>query len=158
MWNFPTALAALTVLNTFMWWLLILPGIVVVMTAMYMLIGYIAGLRGGIGLAEIGGISADRWEFRAFGAMSTMAIGLALAIVLAGHPWPQRAARIIATSVLVATQFSYNHTCAVSSEDRLVARLQDRKEMKVSMVSIADVRFWRDIRFTTGTCDQAIEP
>ena len=58
----------------------------------------------------------------------------------AAHPWGQRAARIIAAYVLVATQFSYDHTCAVSRKDRWVARLQDRKEMKASVISLAHMR------------------
>jgi hypothetical protein len=40
--------------------------------------------------------------------------------------------------VLVATEYSYDRTCAVSSEQRLVARLKDFKEWKASMVSIVE--------------------
>jgi hypothetical protein len=156
--NFPTALTALAVLNTLVMWVAVLPSVMFVMAVVYAGMAYIAGLWGEIGLAEIGGISAGRWGFRAFGATCFMMMGLALALALALHPWSQRAGRVIASTVLVATEFSYDRTCAVSSKDRLVALLKYRREMTTSLVSIAEGGPWRETRFTTGTCDQVIEP
>jgi hypothetical protein len=156
--NFPTALAALTALLALPAWLVVIPFAALVMFVVYAAIAYLAGLGREVGFTHLRGLSPGGWAFRVFGAVSlificSMAYGLP-----AEHPAVQRVARIIAASVLVATQFSYDQTCAVSSKERWVARLQDRKEMKASMVSIADVRSLFDIRFTTGTCDQAIDP
>jgi hypothetical protein len=109
-------------------------------------------------MAEIGGISSDRWGFRAFGAFCFTIIGLALALAITLHPWGHRAGRVIDTTILVATEFSYDRTCAVSNENRLVALLKYRREMTTSLVSIAEGRPFRDTRITTGTCDQAMEP
>jgi len=61
--------------------------------------------------------------------------------------------RGVAAYTLVATEFSYDQTCAVSSEERWVAPLKDRKEMKTSRVIIADIRSWGDISFSMGTCE-----
>jgi len=79
-------------------------------------------------------------------------------LLLIGLPPVNRAVHVAATTVLVWTQFSYDRTCAVSSKHRRVAYLKDRKEMTASMVSIADIRSWPDISFTTGTCHDAIQP
>ena len=155
--NFPAALAALTILNTLFWWMLILPFIMLVMTAVYMGVAYIAGLRGAIGTAEIGGISGERWGFRGWGAISTVLIVLMLTGTQVEHPWPQRASRLIAAYVLVAAEFSYDRTCAVSSKDRLVARLKDFKEMKVSKVIIAESRGLLDeVKFSIGACEDQL--
>jgi hypothetical protein len=156
--NFPTALTALTALNTAVMWLVVLPCIMLVMAVVYAGLAYIAGLRGGINVAEIGGISSGRWGFRAFGAICFTIIGLALGLAITLHPRGQRAGRVIGTTILVATEFSYNRTCAVSNENRLVALLKYRREMTTSLVSIVEGGPFRDTRFTTGTCDQAMEP
>jgi hypothetical protein len=156
--NFPTAVAALTALNTAVMWLVVLPYVMFVMAVVYAGLAYIAGLRGKIGAAEIGGTSSGRWGFRAFGAVCFMMTGLAFGLVLTLHPWSQRAGRVIGTTILVATEFSYDRTCAVSNENRLVALLKYRREMTTSLVSIAEGGPFRDTRFTTGTCDQAMEP
>jgi hypothetical protein len=60
--------------------------------------------------------------------------------------------------VLVATEYSYDRTCAISSERRLVAQLKDRRERPVSMVSIAEEGsaawfIFRHFTFSTGTCN-----
>lgn len=86
--------------------------------------------------------------------MTGWVFGLALTL----HPWSQRAGRVIDTTILVATEFSYDRTCAVSNENRLVALLKYRREMTTSLVSIAEGGPFRDTRFTTGTCDQDIQP
>ena len=62
--NFPTALAALTLLNAIVWWLLFL-GLIMLVTAgvyagVYAGLIFMAGLRGEFGPAEIGGVSATR--------------------------------------------------------------------------------------------------
>jgi hypothetical protein len=155
--NFPTALTALTALITVVLWFAVLPLILELMAFIYMGVASLAGLRGSVGPKEIGGISAGRWGFRAFGAISLMIVGLALYLTLVMHPWTQRVGRLIATNMLVATEFSYDRTCAVSTEQRLVAQLKDRKERPVSLVSIAEEgsRVWgpfRHFTFSTGTC------
>jgi len=152
--NFPTALTALTVLSALTVWPVFIAAVGELMFVVYVVVGWIAGVGGG----TIGGVSHRRWGFRAFGAFSIVVICSALYLGAATHPGVQRVVRTIATSVLIATQFSYDQTCAVSSEERLVARLQDRKEMKASLVSIVEGGPFRETRFTTGTCDQAMEP
>jgi hypothetical protein len=76
------------------------------------------------------------------------------------------------TVVLVFTEYSYNQTCSVSSEQRLVAHLKDRKEMRASIISIADdhgrawpslwwifpLMFFQDYTFSRGTCDDQSQP
>jgi hypothetical protein len=156
--SFPAAQATLTVLLAIPLWLLVIPLAVLPMLLVYLGMAYIAGLRQAMGFIKLRGISPRGWAFRAFGAGSLYVACLLGFILPAGHASVQRAARIVAAYVLVVTQFSYDHTCAVSSKEQWVARLQDRKAMKASMVSIADIRIWHDIRFTTGTCEQAIEP
>jgi hypothetical protein len=96
-----------------------------------------------------------RFVGRMFGALGVFAL---CGLLLIGLPPVNRVVHVLATTVLVMTQFSYDRTCTVSNEHRRVAYLKDRKEMKASIVSIADVRSWPDISFTTGTCDNAIQP
>jgi hypothetical protein len=60
--------------------------------------------------------------------------------------------RVIASYTLVATEFSYDQTCPVSSKERLVTRLKDFKEAKPPMVLFAEERSWGDISFSIGTC------
>jgi hypothetical protein len=170
--NFPTALAALTVLNAIVWWLLSLGLIMLVTAGVYAGLAFMASLRGKFGPAEIGGVSATRWGLRMAGAgslflVSMMAIGLP-----SDTRWMQRAARILVTNVLVFTEYSYNQTCSVSSEQRLVAHLKDRKEMRASIISIADnhgrawpslwwifpLMFFQDYTFSRGTCDDQSQP
>ena len=91
------------------------------------------------------------WMFVAMGVF-------ALCSLLIGLQPVNRVAHILAITVLVGTQFSYDRTCTVSNEHRRVAYLKERKEMKASIVSIADVHSWPDISFSTGTCDNAIQP
>jgi hypothetical protein len=106
-------------------------------------------------LAEKRDFPMTRFAGRALGAFGIFAVCSLLCI---GLPPVKRAVHITATTVLVWTQFSYDQTCAVSSEHRRVAYLKDRKEMTASIVSIADIRSWPDISFTTGTCLDAIQP
>jgi len=68
-------------------------------------------------------------------------------------PLGNHVVRGVAAYTLIATEFSYDQTCAVSSEERWVAPLKDRKEMKTSKVIIADLRSWGDISFSMGTCE-----
>jgi hypothetical protein len=154
---FPTALAALTALNTLRWWLLVLLIVMLVTAGVSAGVAYMAKLRGQFGPAEIGGISARRWGWRAFGAFSLAVVSVALASALEEVPWSQRAGGLIATTVLVATEFSYDRTCAISSEHRLVAHLKD------PMISIAEEHFvvwfiFRHFTFSRGTCDEHRPP
>jgi hypothetical protein len=103
-------------------------------------------------------------KLRAAGA-TCLFISLVVLFLFMDAPWSQPIIRFIATNVLVATEFSYDRTCAVSSEGRLVAVLKYRREMRTSIVSIADVPrqpefspHGHDIRFPTGTCDQDVQP
>jgi hypothetical protein len=98
------------------------------------------------------------------GAMCLLVSNFALIFLLAA-PWSYPFVRLTATNVLVATEFSYDRTCVMSSETRRVAVLKYRREMQTSMVSIADLHgrmklapMWRDISFTIGTCDRTIPP
>jgi hypothetical protein len=100
-------------------------------------------------------LMTTRFVGRMFGAFGVFAL---CGILLIGLPPVNRVVHVLATTVLVITQFSYDRTCTASNEYQRVAYLKDRKEMKVSIVSIADVRSWPDISFTTGTCDNAIQP
>lgn len=170
--NFPTALAALTVLNAIVWWPLVLGLIMLVTAGVYAGLAFMARLRGEFGPAEIGGVSATRWGLRMAGAGSLFFVSI-LAIGLASDtPWMQRVARILVTNVLVFTEYSYNQTCSVSSEQRLVAQLKDRKEMRASIISIAEdhgrawpglwwifpLMFFQDYTFSRGTCDDQSQP
>jgi hypothetical protein len=92
---------------------------------------------------------------RMFGALGVFVL---CGLLLVGLPPVNRVVHVLAMTVLVMTQFSHDWTCAVSSEQRLVAYLKDRKEMKASIVSSVDVHSWPDIGFTTGTCDNVIQP
>jgi hypothetical protein len=70
-------------------------------------------------------------------------------MLLAGEvPGVNRVVRVVATYVLVHTEFSYDRTCAVSSETRWVARLQDRKEMRASQVMIVEEYPSGDVTFS----------
>jgi hypothetical protein len=136
--NFPTALTALTVLNTLVGWLVILPLAIFVIAGIYAGVPSIGRVRRDMGLADIGGISAESWKLRALWLIVFTIFSALLLAGLADSLLAQRVGRIIATSVLVATEYSYDRTCAVSSEQRLVARLKDFKEWKASMVSIVE--------------------
>jgi hypothetical protein len=170
--NFPTALAALTVLNAIVWWLLVLGWIMLVTAGVYAGRALMAGLRGEFGPAKIGGVSATRWGLRMAGAGSLFVVSMLAIGLPSDTPWLQRAARILVTNVLVFTEYSYNQTCAVSSEQRLVAHLKDRKEMRASIISIAEdhgrawpglwwifpLIFFQDYTFSRGTCDDQSQP
>jgi hypothetical protein len=110
--NFPTALATLTVLLALPMWLVIIPFVALVMSVAYGVIAYLARLRWTIGFTHLRGISPAGWAFRAGGAVSLMFASMITWGLLAEHPSVQRAARVIAALVLVATQFSYDETCA----------------------------------------------
>jgi hypothetical protein len=56
-----------------------------------------------------------------------------------GNATTRYAVKSVANFVLVMTEFSHDHTCAASSETRLVAPLKDRKEQTTSNVLIADL-------------------
>jgi hypothetical protein len=155
--HFPAALAALTVLNTLLWWLVIATYITFATAAVYAVVACMAGVRQKLGLAEMRGISVRGWKRRAYAAWGFMLTSLALGLALFTEPWCQRAGRLIATNVLVATEFSYDRTCAVSSEHRLVAHLKDH------MVSIAEEHFvvwflFSHFTFSRGTCDEQRPP
>jgi hypothetical protein len=65
--------------------------------------------------------------------------------------------KMVASTVLVLSEFSYDRTCAVSSEERLVAPLKERKDGKgerASRVIIADLRSVKDVRFLICTCEE----
>jgi hypothetical protein len=158
--NFPVALAALTVLATVLTWLLVLGVVMLVTGAMYAGVDAIAEVRGKLGQAERRGIfaSVDGVWLRAVGAVSVGFICWAAYGLAADNPSIQRAVRAVVTYVLVGTQFSYDQTCAVSSKDRWVARLQDRKEMTASMVSIVEEDSSGDVHFTPGTCEGPLQP
>jgi hypothetical protein len=106
-------------------------------------------------LVEKRELITTRFVGRICGAFGVLAL---CGFLLIGLPPVNRAVHVLATTVLVGTQFSYDRTCTVSNEHRRVAYLKDRKEMKASIVSIADVHSWPDISFSTGTCDNAIQP
>jgi hypothetical protein len=96
-----------------------------------------------------------RFVGRMFGALGIFVV---CGLLPFGFPPINRAVHVVATTTLVWTQFSYDRTCAVSSAQRRVAYLRDRKDMTASMVSITDVDSWPDISFTTGTCKDARQP
>jgi hypothetical protein len=64
-----------------------------------------------------------------------------------------RVVHFIAANTLIATEFSYDHTCAMSSKKRLIAQLKDFTESKPPKVLIAEGRAWGDINFSIGTCE-----
>jgi hypothetical protein len=76
-----------------------------------------------------------------------------LLVGTAYHPPFNRLFRQLGSALLVATEFSYDQTCAASSQTRFVAPLKDRKELKVSNVLIADVTSWTTIQFSLGHCE-----
>jgi hypothetical protein len=158
--NFPTALTALTALNTVVMWLVVIPTVLLVMSAFYAEAMSIAGVQEEIGPIQTPGISRHRWGFRAFGALSLAFICMA-AFLPTDYVSVRRAGHIVASNVLVAAAFSYDQTCAVSNQKRLVARLKDFKEWKTSIVSIAEdhgAAWWifplfQRFTFSRGTCD-----
>ena len=82
---------------------------------------------------------------------------MALGLALFEEPGRQSVGSLIATNMLVATEFSYDRTCAVSGEHRLVAHLKDH------MVSISDEHFvvwfiFSHFTFSRGTCDEQRPP
>lgn len=106
-------------------------------------------------LVEKRELITTRFWGRMFGAFGVFAL---CSVLLIGLPPVNRVIHVVAKNVLVWTQFSYDQTCTVSNEHRRVAYLKDRKEMKASIVGIADVSSWPEISFTTGTCDNAVQP
>ena len=60
--------------------------------------------------------------------------------------------RKFGSALLVMTDFSYDKTCAVSSQTRLVAPLKDRKDLEGTKVLIADASSWTHIQFSIGQC------
>jgi hypothetical protein len=156
--NFPTALTALTALLAIPTWLVVIAWAALLMLPVYLVTAYLASLGQRMGFTPLRGVSPGGWAFRVFGVVSLIFISLMAYGLPAEHPSVQRVARIVASIVLVATEFSYDRTCAVSSEDRPVALLKYRREMTTSLVSIAEGGPFREIRFTIGTCDQAIPP
>jgi hypothetical protein len=56
------------------------------------------------------------------------------------------------SAVLVMTDFSYDKTCAVSSQTRFVAPLKDRKDLEGTKVLIADAPSLTHIQFSIGQC------
>jgi hypothetical protein len=161
--NFPTALTALAVLNTLLMWLVVIPTVFMVMSTFYALARYVASILEKIGFTETPGVSRRRWGFRAFGSISLAFIVMAAYGLPADTLFMQRAMRIFVSHVLVAADFSYDRTCAVSSEHRLVAQLKDRREIQVSRVSIAEegAAAWfifRNFTFSIGTCVDQIQP
>jgi hypothetical protein len=158
--NFPAALAALTVLATILTWLLVFGVIMLVTGVVYAGVDVVAGVRGKLDHVKRRGlfVAGDRVWLRAFGAVSVGFIFMAAYGLPADNPSIQRAIRTVVTYVLVGTQFSYDQTCAVSSKDRWVARLQDRKEKAASMVSIVEEDPSGDVRFSRGTCAGPLQP
>jgi hypothetical protein len=93
----------------------------------------------------------DRIFMKGFGAFGVLAF---CGLLVSGEVSPvNRAVRFIAVTTLVATEFSYDHTCPVSSQKRLVARLKDFSESKPPKVLIAEQRAWGDVNFSIGTCE-----
>jgi hypothetical protein len=164
--NFPTALTALAALTTLAMWLVVIPIVLMAMSALYAVVMCVAAVREKISFPEISGIAPRRWGFRVFGATSLAIICVAAYGLPANTLFVQRAGRIFATNVLVRTEYSYDRTCAVSSERRLVAQLKDRKERQVSIVSIAEEGSlaWfflfplYHFTFSTGTCVDQVQP
>jgi hypothetical protein len=64
----------------------------------------------------------------------------------------RHAGKAVANFVLVATEFSYDKTCDVSSQMRWVAPLKDRRDLEATKVMIADVQSFTHIQFTIGQC------
>jgi hypothetical protein len=86
-----------------------------------------------------------------FGAFGVMAF---CAMLVAGEVPPiNRVVRVVAAYTLVATEFSYDHTCPASSKERLVARLKDFKEIKPPRVLFAGQSSWGEVHFSIGTCE-----
>jgi hypothetical protein len=164
--NFPTALAALTALLAIRAWLVVIAWASLLMLPVYLVTAYVAGLRREMDFTDLRGISPGGWAFRVFGVLSLVVICLMAFGLPAEHPSVQGAARIVASTVLIATEFSYDQTCALSSERRLVAQLKYRREMKTSIVSIAEDRgaawwflpFFRHVTFSRGACDDQRQP
>jgi len=161
--NFPTALTALAALNTLVMWLVVIPAVLLLMSAFYAVAMSVASVREKIGFSETPGVSRRRWGLRAFGAFSLVFICMAAYGLPADTIFVPRAVHIFATHVLIATEYSYDQTCAVSSERRLVAQLKDRRERPVSLVSIAEEGsvawfIFRHFTFSTGTCNDQLQP
>jgi hypothetical protein len=60
--------------------------------------------------------------------------------------------RKFGSALLILTDFSYDKTCDVSSQTRLVAPLKDRKDLDGTKVLIADWQSLVDIQFSIGQC------
>jgi hypothetical protein len=86
-----------------------------------------------------------------FGAFGVMAF---CTMLVAGEVPPiNHMVRVVAAYTLVATEFSYDHTCPASSQERLVARLKDFTERKPPRVLFAEQPSWGDVRFSLGICE-----
>jgi hypothetical protein len=141
--NFPTALAALTALLAVPCWLLVVAFLGPSMSLVYLGRAFFADRR-----YELG------YLLRAVGALVVAGMSLSVLILALTQPLALRVVRIVATAVLVQTEFSYDRTCAVSRQDRWIAHLKGDMTSRENLVSIADIRVLHDITFTTGTCDQ----
>jgi hypothetical protein len=86
-----------------------------------------------------------------FGAFGVM--GFCTMLVAGEVPPINHMVRVVAAYTLVATEFSYDHTCPASSQERLVARLKDFTERKPPRVLFAEQPSWDDVRFSIGICE-----
>jgi hypothetical protein len=108
-------------------------------------------------------VSIRRRIVHLFGAIG-IGCGCLLLLSITRQPPFTRIVNLAASIVLVGSEFSYDQTCPVSSEKRLVAHLKDRKELKASRVLIADLLPRDDLNifellsegaigFSVGTCE-----
>ncbi len=167
--NFPTALATLTTFALVPATILTIALIAALLVMGYMAAMFIADIRDwiqrfsqlirsllGLSPAQKRAIPIDRIFVNGIGAFWVFGF---CCMFLAGEvPGVNRVVRVVATYVLVQTEFSYDRTCAVSSKTRWVARLQDRKEMTASQVMIVEDHPLGDVTFSIGTCEPLDRP
>ena len=164
--NFPTALTALTALNILVWWLVVIPIVILLWLSLSALPAVYAGLMviarawRKKDQAESPDRPVDGLKRRFWGALGIFFLCWIGFLALVENSPVQQALRIIASNVLVAAEFSYDRTCAISTKHRLVAQLKERRGIatQVSRFSIAKQGsavwlIFHHFTFSTGICD-----
>lgn len=158
--NFPYALATLTALAMVPTWLTfigVIAGIgcmvtIFVIPSLWRLYHWQQGRALlGLPLAQERAVPTCRLIVNGFGALGIF--GLCGLLATGEIPMLSQAVHTITTYTLIGTEFSPDRTCAVSNEQRWIARLKDRKEMKVSQFLIAEHQSSGAISFSIGTCE-----
>jgi len=162
--NFPRALIAFAGLIFVPCWLLIATGVGMILVPVYLavvsviehvweLIQFFRGLFGKITKPKPQRLSLEsgrgwRWLFGILGLFFLSG----LLWDAASRPPFESVFRMLGSALLVMTDFSYDKTCDVSSQTRVVAPLKDRRDLETAKVMIADIQSWTNIQFVIGQC------